>query len=126
MIRFNVDEDMVQRFSKADCWALAMAINTATGWTICTVEPRGSDGSEWFHAVNRRPDGMIVDILGVSSVEETLARWDYLCTDAELGAWTREQFDEEMNSGWVEKFAVDSEKVAEHWVARNLEALSAT
>lgn len=126
MTSFETEQPLINQFTKGDCWALAIAVNDALGWTICTVqriEPLYPEDIEWCHALNRRPDGTLVDILGIVSEQEMLARWNAKLVENELGDWTRKDFDEEMDSGYIEQFYEDSPKAAAAWVAANMDKL---
>jgi hypothetical protein len=62
------DAPIEQLFEHGYCHALALALNEATDWSI--VGLRSPGGVE--HYLVQRPDGMLVDVRGVTSEEEML------------------------------------------------------
>lgn len=64
----------VERFTEGDCHILARAIHRATGWTFCTFDWKGLPDE---HAFVRRPDGMLVDVEGVFTEPDYLAKWSH-------------------------------------------------
>jgi len=73
-----LDAEALRAFTQGQCHALSLALNDLTGWPIELVveKPRRhTNRVAWVHAVNRQPDGMLVDIEGAHSEPELLAGW---------------------------------------------------
>lgn len=70
----------VTAFTLADCWVLAKRIHDLTGWQLCAVGlPRVAGQLElksfrWDHMFVRTPDGGYLDVDGVVSEAQLVAR----------------------------------------------------
>jgi hypothetical protein len=81
-----IDDRARAAFTEGQCHALAIATHDRTGWGIELLieaaptsrwRKRERYGIEdrWVHAVNRCPDGKLLDIHGRQSEDELLERW---------------------------------------------------
>lgn len=76
-----IDHETIRAFTRGQCHALSLAVNELTGWPIELVleRPRRrrmrNIETDWVHAVNRCPDGTLLDIEGVHNETSLLACW---------------------------------------------------
>lgn len=76
-----IDHETVRAFTRGQCHALSLAVNELTGWPIELVveQPRRRrmrrTETDWVHAVNRCPDGTLLDIEGTHNETSLLAIW---------------------------------------------------
>jgi hypothetical protein len=59
------DPNVIYTFTRGHCHSLAYALNELTGWPVVGFGAPGPD-----HVAVLRPDGKILDIMGVSSIAE--------------------------------------------------------
>lgn len=87
-----VDGYARRAFKFGACGALAIAMHDATGWPIVAitdahnVEDGRAGGGSALHWAVRRPDGTLVDVDGVHSVEELVQAYNGEADDGEAAA----------------------------------------
>jgi hypothetical protein len=90
------DDDYVL-FTEGDCHFLARELSEQTGWPMISLT---ENGLVTEHVFVQRSDGLVLDVDGLSTVDELLARWNWTekiyygfrpVTWAELGenGWSR-------------------------------------
>lgn len=71
--QFTFPEHAVKAFTEGDCGYLAMVLSLITGFTAVTASI--DDESSWTHAGVLTPDGRVLDIQGLWTVETWLDKW---------------------------------------------------
>jgi hypothetical protein len=78
--QFHFRQTVITAFTDGDCWRLAQYLSDRTGWDMVALgikldrrEPEGQ--RYWEHMAVRRPDGRIVDVLGIHTEAEFLELW---------------------------------------------------
>jgi hypothetical protein len=74
----RMEGDDYELFTEGDCHHLALALHERTGWPLMIVSGR----STVEHAFVMRPDGLALDINGLSSVSHILDCWSWLDSPA--------------------------------------------
>jgi len=94
----KLDPIAERAFLVGACGALAIAMHDTLGWPIIAVtdahnvENGQAGGGSALHWAVRRPDGMIVDVLGPHTDEELIEEYEAEADDGEaaIGVSTRE------------------------------------
>lgn len=77
---FGLPDMAIEAFTKGDCWALALALHSETGWNIVTIS-ESSDPMWWSHVGVWTPAGTVLDIQGEWTAEEWFEQWETTIDD---------------------------------------------
>ncbi len=102
MHKFSFGRETIERYTFGDCWILSNALHSY-GFPQVIID-------EGYHVANMLPDGKIVDIEGIQSVEEFLKRWEHKKGDLYFGCG-----DFAGENSWDDNF---NEELASHYANR--------
>ena len=77
--KFSFPDEQQEAFTFGDCWRLAKALHSITGWDIAAIvcdnqEFKGAH-RDWCHMGNITPEGKFIDITGISDEDYALETW---------------------------------------------------
>lgn len=95
---FRIAPEVVEAFTFGDCWALALAMTTRTGWSVVTLVS-GEDPMDWYHCGVHTPEGTILDIQGEWDEQDWVEHWeDFSEVNAACAEyWTAAEFQPQTN-----------------------------
>lgn len=73
-------DDVVEAFTEGDCWRLALAIERVYGYEMVFYGNKGELDNTWCHALNRLPDGRMVDINGWQTMDSLYDEYGTMIT----------------------------------------------
>lgn len=74
IVSFAFPENIVDAFTKGDCWEFARTIAKYYSYPVITAAVK-ADEEYWNHAANLLPDGTVIDIEGIWSPEVWIDSW---------------------------------------------------
>lgn len=66
----------IEVFTTGDCWILAYRLHQLTDWPIYGVGEGEWVNFQWSHYVVKAPNGLYLDVTGVSTAAELRQAWD--------------------------------------------------
>lgn len=86
-IDFEPKEWIRELFTSSDCWLLALNVHEKTGFPIvlCSLdEDVPEEDMAWVHVGVGLPDGRIMDIEGIFTIDEWMENWGGHFLESEL------------------------------------------
>lgn len=67
----------VEIFTKGNCWMLAAKLHDLSGWPVLFAGCLGGTDEDfyWTHVAVLHPSGMVLDVMGLTSINDMLLRW---------------------------------------------------